>query len=49
MATKKPIREKMVQVAVRMTPEQWRKVKAAAKLGRESFSEYVRRQCGVKP
>jgi len=49
MATKKPIREKMIQVAVRMTPAQWRKVQAAAKAGKESFSEYVRRQCGVNP
>jgi hypothetical protein len=49
MAKAKPPGEKMKLVGVRMPPEQIRKIKKAAKAGRESFSGYIRRVCGVNP
>jgi uncharacterized protein (DUF1778 family) len=49
MAKKKTPKEKMILVSVRMTREQYDKIVRAAKAGKESFSAYVRRVCGVNP
>ena len=49
MAKKKMPEEKMILVSVRMTKKQYLKIVSAAKAGKESFSAYVRRVCGVNP
>lgn len=47
MAKAKTPDQKMILVSVRMTRAQHAKIVRAAKLGKESFSAYVRRVCGV--
>jgi hypothetical protein len=49
MAERKSPQDKMILVSVRMTRGQYRKIVRAAKAGKESFSAYVRRACGVNP